>query len=169
MKNRVFIEYNLNVINLNYILKENIELDISNYLYDNNIKLTSSLRDTNRILLHFILESLLKYTIPELHNVFVVKKPFNLKYLYNDLEYPKLEKLLSSVLERINKKFNITIFFLSDKQTIDKNLIHEIRSLKKSNANKSLKSIKIFLETHKLTKISKNVETNLGTKFKLLK
>ena len=68
--NIIIKEYNINIINLNKLLNDNIETEIGNFLFDNNLSLKVNSRDLNKIILHYINNEIIN-NIKEDYNFFL--------------------------------------------------------------------------------------------------
>lgn len=163
-------EYNLNIINLNYLLSEKIELDISNFLYSNNL-LTLKLnnRDLKYIFKHFILQNILNSLKEEYHNIFVFNFSFKLKYLNNYYIEEDCNITLSDILKKSSKIFKFILFPVENNFLIDKNIIYNFKKIIENKKKINYANAKKFCENNKLTEICDNLKNNTKIKHLLHK
>jgi len=167
--NKEFKEYNINLIFLNSVLSENIELDISNFLYENNLNLTLKSRDLNNLFKHFIIDNIIKQIKPELDNIFIINFNYNLKYLQLSFDEEDCKTIINKILKKSIKIFSFNIFESENTETSD---LHFILKLKKCIQNKSItnfKKIRQYTEDNKLTQLSSKLKFNIKTKLLLNK
>ena len=93
----LYKEYNLNLIDLNKLLSDKIELNISNFIYDNNLTLSLSSRDFNYI------DDI----------IYVIKK----NYTFTILSLNML-KVVTGATDGIWKAFAVTVKNSKDKKNI---------------------------------------------------
>ena len=83
----LYKEYNLNLIDLNKLLSDKIELNISNFIYDNNLTLSLSSRDFNYICKHYFLSEILDSLQENYNNIiqnnFMVSPTSSINYYLN--------------------------------------------------------------------------------------
>jgi hypothetical protein len=157
-------EYNLNIVNLNYILSEKIELDISNFLYSNNLKLNINSRDLKYIFKHFIILNILNSLKQEYHNIFIFNFSYNLKYLNNYYIEEDCNIILSEILEKSSKIFKFIIFPIEKNLLIDKNIIYSFKKIIENKKKINYANAKKFCETNKLKEICSNLKNNTKIK-----
>ena len=163
-------EYNINIINLNSILSEKIELEISNFLYSNNIldlKLNS--RDLRYIFKHFIISNILSSLKEDYHNIFIFNFSYNLKYLNNYYIEEDCNIILSDILKKSSKIFKFIIFPVEKNFLIDKNVIYNFKKIIENKKKINYANAKKFCETNKLKEICSNLKNNTKIKHLLHK
>ena len=101
--NVILKEYNINIINLNYLLQENVETVIGNYLFDNNLKLKINSRDLSNIILHFLNEEIIKHLKEDYNNILIFNPEYELKTLHNLY----VEEDCKLLLQKLMKKYRL--------------------------------------------------------------
>jgi hypothetical protein len=157
-------EYNLNIVNLNYILSEKIELDISNFLYSNNLKLNINSRDLKYIFKHFIILNILNSLKQEYHNIFIFNFSYNLKYLNNYYIEEDCNIILSEIIKKSSKIFKFIVFPIEKNFLIDKNIIYSFKKIIENKKKINYANAKKFCETNKLKEICSNLKNNTKIK-----
>jgi hypothetical protein len=155
MDSDIYKLYNLNIINLNKLINDKIYIDISNFLYENNlIDLYYKSKDFKKITNHFLMKNLLEIMKENYNNIFLYSKDPNFDgYIF------KIVKLLKLNL------FEITEIPL----LLDNNLIYQLKCLAENKKSIDLKKVKAFCEKNNLTQLSDNIKNNLKTKLVLHK
>lgn len=167
--NEIIKEYNLNIINLTEIIREKSELEISNFLYENNLQLKLNSRDLNNIFKHFLLKEILSYLDQELDNILIFDPNFNLKYLHLTFNEEECKLIINKILEKSIKIFNFAIHDPVDCSQKDLKLIYKFKILIKNKKPTNFKKIKTYTETSNLTELSNKIKNNLQTKLALNK
>ena len=168
MRNIIIKEYNLNIINLNSLLREVIELEIVNFIYSNNIKLDLKSIDTKRIFLHFVLQNVINHSNTEYYNIFTYDKnytPNHISTLFECSMYNECKKLLESLIKVITNNFNVNIFPIEENVDIDKNLILSFKVFAESKKDKRIKNIKKFLQKNELNSLLNKLKNHNVSKF----
>jgi len=155
MDSDIYNLYNLNIINLNNLINDKIYIDISNFLYENNlIDLYYKSKDYKKIKNHFIMKNLLETMNENYNNIFLYSKDPN----FDDYIF-KIVKLL-----KLNF-FQLTEIPL----LLDKHLIYQLKCLAENKKTIDMKKVKAFCEKNDLTQLSDNIKNNLKTKLVLHK
>jgi hypothetical protein len=162
--NVILKEYNINIINLNYLLQENIETVIGNYLFDNNLKLKINSRDLNKIILHFLNEEIIKHLKEDYNNILIFNPEYELKTLHNLYTEKDCKDILQKIIKKSTKIFNYSLFEISTNFVIDNNNIYMLKSLLQNKKNINYKKLKEFCESSNLRFIGKKVEEDLNIK-----
>jgi len=165
----IFEEYNLNIININNLFSNKIELNISNYLYDNNLNLKENNKDLNYIIQHFLISEILNTLNINYKNVIIYNNVFNFKYLNNNFNEEVLNIIIKKILKKSSKNFKFCLFELDDALFFNnKNLIFELKKI--SDCKKKIDFVKLneFCLNNRLKEI-KNKLTDNGIKLKLNK
>lgn len=155
MDSDIYNLYNLNIINLNNLINNKIYIDISNFLYENNlINLYYKSKDYKKITNHFIMKNLLETMKENYNNIFLYSKDPNFDgYIF------KIVTLLK-----------LNLFELTEMPLLlDKNLIYELKCLAENKKSIDMKKVKAFCEKNNLTQLSDNIKNNLKTKLVLHK
>jgi len=147
--------YNLNIINLNKLINEKIFVEMSNFLYDNNLtELYHRSKDYNKIINHFIMKNLLETMNENYNNIFLYSKDSTFDVYIN-----KIVKLLHLNLFEIKE---IPIL-------LDLNLIYELKCLAENKKPIDMKKVKAFCKKNDLTQLTNNIKNNPKTKLLLHK
>lgn len=155
MDSDIYNLYNLNIINLNNLINDKIFVDISNFLYENNlIDLYYKSKDYKKIKNHFIMKNLLETMNENYNNIFLYSKDPN----FDDFIF-KIVKLL-----KLNF-FELTEIPL----LLDKHLIYQLKCLAENKKTIDMKKVKAFCEKNDLTQLSDNIKNNVKTKLVLHK
>ena len=155
MDSDIYNLYNLNIINLNNLINNKIYIDISNFLYENNlINLYYKSKDYKKITNHFIMKNLLETMKENYNNIFLYSKDPNFDgYIF------KIVNLLK-----------LNLFELTEMPPLlDKHLIYELKCLAENKKAIDMKKVKAFCEKNNLTQLSDNIKNNLKTKLVLHK
>jgi len=155
MDSNIYNLYNLNIINLNKLINDKIYIDISNFLYENNlIGLFYKSKDYKKITNHFIIKNLLETMKENYNNIFLYSKDPN----FDDYIF-KIVKLL-----------HLNLFeFKEIPILLDLNLIYELKCLAENKKTINMKKVKAFCEKNDLTQLSDNIKNNPKTKLVLHK
>jgi hypothetical protein len=162
-------EYNLNLISLNLLLSEKIELEISNFLYENNLKLNLNSRDLNNIFKHFIINEILSCIKPDYDNILIFNPDFNLKILQISYEENACKAIIQKIIDKSIKIFNFNIFFISDQIKIDTQLVYKFKKILQNKPQTNFKKIKEYTEKNNLKHLESKIKNNLQTKLLLNK
>ena len=155
MDSDIYNLYNLNIINLNNLINDKIYIDMSNFLYENNlIDLYYKSKDYKKIKNHFIMKNLLETMNENYNNIFLYSKDPN----FDDYIF-KIVKLLK-----------LNFFELMEiPLLLDKHLIYQLKCLAENKKHIDIKKVKTFCEKNNLTQLSDNIKNNLKTKLVLHK
>jgi hypothetical protein len=159
----VIKEYNLNIINLNYLLTEFTIKNINNFLYDNNLDYNIKKNDLNKIINHFIITDIIDNFKEEYNNILI----FN-ESIFLQEEIYIIHTLLIN-LNKILKKFNFNLLHIETNFIVDKNTIYEIKSILQNKRKTNLRKIKEFCNENELIKLAEEIKNNLKTKIILHK
>jgi hypothetical protein len=159
----VIKEYNLNIINLNYLLTEFTIKNINNFLYDNNLDYNIKKNDLIKIINHFIITDIIDNFKEEYNNILI----FN-ETIFLQEEIYIIQTLLIN-LNKILKKFNFNLLHIKTNFIVDKNTIYEIKSILQNKRKTNLRKIKEFCNKNDLIKLAEEIKNNLKTKIILHK
>jgi hypothetical protein len=162
--NVILTEYNINIINLNYLLQEKIETVIGNYLFDNNLKLKINSRDLSKIILHFLNEEIIKHLKEDYNNILIFNPEYELKTLHNLYTEEDCKSILHKIIKKSTKIFNYSLFEISTNFVIDNNNIYSLKKFLQSKKSINYKKLKEFCKTSNLRFIGKKVEEDLSLK-----
>jgi hypothetical protein len=157
-------EYNINIINLNYLLTNNIEIDIANFLYNNNLKLKSNSRDLNKIIIHFINAEIIKHLNENYNNILLFNNNYNLITLHHLFEEENIKNIINKNITKSIKNFNYSFFEITDNFVIDKNNIYILKQIIETKNNINYKKLKEFCEKFNLQSISSKLRENTRIK-----
>lgn len=161
----IYSLYNLNIINLNKLIKEKISIELDNFLYNNNLtEIPKNSRDYKKIYNHFIIINL----------IFVLKEDYNNILLYDEkMDYSNFSPFIKSIAKLLKLNlFNITFnnnIELDIPLNMDINLIYEFKAMAESKKKINLKKIEDFCKKNDLTQLSANIKNNVKTKLILHK
>lgn len=160
MKNRIFTEYNINVISLNWLINNIIEPAITRYCVSINFQTNKVSRDSKKLFFHFIADTIVS-TLSEFSNeknILIFDEQVELNLFTED--FVDITKLCCN---QIVKKFNLCTFF-SPKKLVDLTIedIYKIKLLSDncSIKTKNLSRLKKFLETNNYTALSKQLKSS---------
>ena len=162
--NVILKEYNINIINLNYLLQEKIETVIGNYLFDNNLKLKINSRDLSKIILHFLNEEIIKHLKEDYNNILIFNPEYELKTLHNLYAEEDCKSILHKIIKKSTKIFNYSLFEISTNFVIDNNNIYSLKKFLQNKKSINYKKLKEFCKTSNLRFIGKKVEEDLSLK-----
>jgi hypothetical protein len=162
--NVILTEYNINIINLNYLLQEKIETVIGNYLFDNNLKLKINSRDLSKIILHFLNEEIIKHLKEDYNNILIFNPEYELKTLHNLYAEEDCKSILHKIITKSTKIFNYSLFQISTNFVIDNNNIYSLKKFLQNKKSINYKKLKEFCKTSNLRFIGKKVEEDLSLK-----
>jgi hypothetical protein len=168
-KNLEIPEYNLNIINLNDVLSKEIEVKISNFLYDNNLSLSINSRDCKKIFQHFILNEMLLSIEENYKNIFIINYNYNTNILNSFFIQEDSKKIINEVLKKATKIFKFVIFEVEDNVIVDKNLIYNFKCLVEKQKKIDIKKIQQYCNDNDLSHLSVKLRDNLKTKLLLHK
>jgi hypothetical protein len=162
--NLIIKEYNINIINLNYLLQENIETEIGNYLFDNNLKLKINSRDLNKLIFHFLNEEIIKQLKEDYNNILIFNPEIKLKTLHNLYAEEDCILLLQKIIKKSTKIFNYSLFEISTNFVIDNNNIYSLKKFLQQKKSINYKKLKNFCESSNLRFLGEKVGKDLGLK-----
>ena len=166
----LYKEYNLNLIDLNKLLSEKIELNISNFIYDNNLTLSLSSRDFNYICKHFVLNEILLSLEENYNNIIIFNSSFEVKYLNNNFNKEELIIYLSELIKKSSKVFNFILFeYQNSNLFVDVNLLYKLKTLSEKRKKINYNKIKKFCQDNKLKHLHDKLENHVKTKMILHK
>lgn len=155
-------EYNLNLIILNKLIENTVILEISNFLYNNNLSLTEKSRDLKVIIEHFLITGILQNIDINYKNIIIYSNTVKL----DNLDFLDKELFVSILLKtfiKSSKKFKFCIFETDIIDLLDdKNLLNKVKhftncrkkidytKLSEYCANSKLKEIKDKLLDNKI-------------------
>jgi len=147
--------YNLNIINLNKLINEKILIDISNFLYENNlIDLYYKNKDYKKITNHFIIKNILETINQNYNNIFLYKKDIN----------------FDSYIIKISNLLNLNLFEIEEIPILlDHDLIYKFKCLAENKKSINFKKINQFCQKNDLTEITERIKNNPKTKLVLHK
>lgn len=156
-------EYNLNVINLNYLLTEFTVKNINNFLYDNNLDYSIKKNDLNKIATHFIISNIIQNFKENYNNILIFNQTLFLEV--DEICIP----LIFFNLKKSLKNFNFNFLDIQTNFIVDKNTIYQIKSLLQNKKKTNLRKIKDFCDENELIKLAEEIKNNLKTKIILHK
>jgi len=162
--NLIIKEYNINIINLNYLLQENIETVIGNYLFDNNLKLKINSRDLNKLIFHFLNEEIIKQLKEDYNNILIFNSEIKLKTLDKLYTEEDCILLLQKIIKKSSKIFNYSLFEISTTFEIDNNFIYSLKKFLQQKKSINYKKLKNFCETSNLRFLGEKVVKDLSLK-----
>jgi hypothetical protein len=162
--NLIIKEYNINIINLNYLLQENIETVIGNYLFDNNLKLKINSRDLNKLIFHFLNEEIIKQLIENYNNILIFNSEIKLKTLDKLYAEEDCKLLLQKIIKKSSKIFNYSLFEIYTTFEIDNNFIYSLKKFLQQKKNINYKKLKEFCKTSNLRFLEEKVTSDLSLK-----
>ena len=151
-------------INLNYLLQENIETIIGNYLFDNNLKLKINSRDLNKLIFHFLNEEIIKQLKENYNNILIFNSEIKLKTLDKLYAEEECKLLLQKIINKSSKIFNYSLFEISTTFEIDNNFIYSLKKFLQQKKSINYKKLKEFCNSSNLRFIGKKVEEDLSLK-----
>jgi hypothetical protein len=164
----VFEEYNLNIIDLNKLFSENIELSITNFIYNYKLNLTEKSKDLKYIIQHFIISEILNNLNNNYKNVIIYNRNFNIRYFENfNKEVVKIK--LTDIIQKSSKIFKFCLFEIENTLLLDeKNLIYKLKHFADCKKNIDFKKIDNFCKNNKLNDIRTKLISS-KTKLKIAK
>jgi hypothetical protein len=163
-------EYNINIINLNYILNENIELELSNFLYNNNLKeLSLKSRDLKKITTHFVLNEILNNYKLNYNNILIFNKTYNLKIMSSFFDENEYITYINNILVNLIEKFKLSYFEIQNSFVVDINTIYKLKQIIESNNKINYEKAKDYCKKTNLTFLEDKLTNNLKTKIILCK
>jgi hypothetical protein len=155
--------YNLNIINLNKLLKEKISVEIDNFLYENNLKdISKSSKDYNKIFKHFFIKNLIDNIKINYDNIFVLQK---------DEKDLILTNFSAKIIEYI-KTLNLNLYIFDNENIDDSNdlnYIYKFKTFLKKKKKPNLKKIQTFFEKNELTYLTDKLKNSMKIKMLLHK
>lgn len=158
--NIIIKEYNINIINLNKLLNDNIETEIGNFLFDNNLSLKVNSRDLNKIILHYINNEIINNIKEDYNNILLFNFNNELKTLHNLYNEEDIKSILHKNIRKSIKMFNYSLFEIKTNFIIDKNVIYSLKCLAESKNNTNFKKLKEFCKKLELRSLSQRVKNN---------
>lgn len=166
----LYKEYNLNLIDLNKLLSDKIDLNISNFIYDNNLTLSLSSRDFNYICKHYFLSEILDSLQENYNNIIIFNTSFNLNHLSNYFNKEDLIIYLSELIKKSSKVFNFILFeYQNSNFLVDVNLLYKLKLLTEKRKKLNYNKIKKFCQDNKLRHLNNKLENHTKTKMILHK
>lgn len=163
-------EYNLNIIDLNTLLPEKIDLEISNFLYENNLKLNLNSRDLNNIFKHFIINEILLQFDKNYNNILIFNSNFNLKSLNLFFDEEVCKIIIHKIINKSIKIFNFNVFSYSTEELlIDTQLIYKLKQIIENKPQTNFKKIKEYTKKNNLKHLEAKIKNSLQTKLILNK
>lgn len=162
--NLIIKEYNINIINLNYLLQENIETAIGNYLFDNNLKLKINSRDLNKLIFHFLNDEIIKQLKEDYNNILIFNSEIKLKTLDKIYAEEDCILLLQKIINKSSKIFNYSLFKIFTTFEIDNNFIYSLKKFLQQKKNINYKKLKNFCKTSNLRFLGEKVGSDLSLK-----
>jgi hypothetical protein len=162
-------EYNLNLIDLNCLLEEKIELEISNFLYENHLNLKLNSRDLRNIFKHFILKEILFVLDQEYDNILFFNSNFNLKYLHFTFNEEECIAIINDILKKSTKIFNFLLHEPIKDVKNDLKSIYKLKIIVKNKKTTDFRKIRTYIQNSNLTELSDKIKNNLQTMLSLNK
>ena len=164
----VFEEYNLNIIDLNKLYSDNIEINITNFIYNYNLNINERSKDLKYIIQHFIITEILNNLNTNYKNVIIYNRDFNIKYFEN-LNKEVVKIILIDILQKSSKIFKFCLFETENTLLLDKKSeIYKLKHYSECNKKIDFKKIDEFCKNNKLNEIRYKLN-NSKTKLKLAK
>lgn len=166
-ENFIYSEYNINLVSLNFIINFIAEPAIQKFCLKYNFKLKPKSRDSQRLIIHFIAESLIIQCARFTDNR-------NLLYKHNitlSLLDESLTETITNCVTKILKKFKICSYTTTN--PIDQLIREEIYDCKAiadrcALKSKSLSRVKEFLKTNEITHLHDLIKRDIKTQQTLL-
>jgi hypothetical protein len=155
MDSEIYNLYNLNIINLNELINKKISLEISNFLYENNlISLSEKSRYYKKIYNNFIINNILAVMYENYNNIFLYKN----------------DPFFDHFITKITKLLHLNLFELPNLPfLIDKNVIYQLKCLAENKKTVNIQKVKEFCEKNSLTHLTDKIKNNPKTKLILHK
>jgi hypothetical protein len=167
LENIILKEYNLNIINLNSILRNKIEIDITNFIYLYNLEVSLKSKDTKKIILHFLLQEILNYINSEYNNIIVIRNDYKCNHLDYWDNSEECNILLHNIIKIIANKLDLPIICIESTLIIDKDFIYRMKNIAENKSKNIIPRMSKFLQRNDLTKLSENLKKDPSIKLKL--
>jgi hypothetical protein len=147
--------YNLNIINLNKLIIDRIDINIKNFLYDNNLlSLKENSKDIKKIYNHFIISSFLEVLNENYKNIFIFTIIKEEKFI-----------IYNNYISNLSARLNLSILIFEKSEEININTVYKIKAYLENKKSIDIIKVKKFLEKNDLTalkeKFSKNIKIKL--------
>lgn len=167
--NLIIKEYNLNIINLNYLLNNNIETELGNFLYNNNLKLKVTSRDLKKLTIHFINFEILKQLNDSYKNVLIFNYDHSLNSLHHLFEDNDIKNLIHKCINKSIKTFGYSLLQINTTFEVNQDTIYNLKLLSESKKTINYKKLKEFCKSSELISLSKKIESDTQIKMILHK
>jgi len=147
--------YNLNIINLNKLIIDRIDINIKNFLYDNNLlSLKENSKDIKKIYNHFIISSFLEVLNENYKNIFIFT-------IIKEEEFI----IYNNYISNLSARLNLSILIFEKSEEININTVYKIKAYLENKKSVDIIKVRKFLEKNDLTalkeKFSKNIKIKL--------
>lgn len=163
----VFEEYNLNIIDLNKLYSSNIEINITNFIYNYNLNISINSKDLKYIIQHFFITEIINNLNNNYKNVIIYNKIFNIK-LFEKYDKEDINNIIINLILKSSKIFKFCLFELENYLLLDKSDIYKLKYLSECKKDINYKKIEEFCNTNKLNEIKNKLSDN-KTKLKIAK
>lgn len=166
-ENIVYTEYNLNLISLNYIINFIAEPRLQDFCLKYNFNLKINSRDTQRLIIHFIAESLIDQCsrFNDTRNLLCIN---NIHAKLLDSPY---DEILNKCVHKVLKKFRICSYSANYSiESFTRDDIYSCKSIADKCALKvrSLARVKEYLHTNEMNHLFKRIKHDIKTQQTLI-
>jgi hypothetical protein len=167
--NLIIKEYNLNIINLNYLLNYSIETELGNFIYNNNLDLKINSRDLKKLTIHFINSEILKQLNDSYKNILIFNYDHSLVSLQHKFEEIQLKVLIHKCIDKSIKTFGYSFLEIKTTFEVNQDTIYNLKLLSESKKTVNYKKLKEYCKTTELRSLSKKIESDTQIKMILHK
>jgi hypothetical protein len=167
--NLIIKEYNLNIINLNYLLNNSIETELGNFLYNNNLNLKINSRDLKKLTIHFINYEILKQLNDSYKNVLIFNYDYSLISLQHIFDENQLKDLIHKCINKSIKTFGYSLLQINTTFEVNQDTIYNLKLLSESKKIINYKKLKEYCKSSDLISLSKKIESDTQIKMILHK
>lgn len=167
--NLIIKEYNLNIINLNYLLNHSIETELGNFLYNNNLNLKVNSRDLKKLTIHFINSEILKQLNDSYKNVLIFNYNHSLTSLHHIFEENQIKELIHNCINKSIKTFCYSFLEINTTFEVNQDTIYNLKLLSESKKTINYKKLREYCKSSDLISLSKKIESDTQIKMILHK
>lgn len=166
-ENFIYSEYNINLVSLNFIINFIAEPAIQEFCIKYNFKVKPKSRDSQRLIIHFIAESLIKQCSRFNDNRNLLCRNTIILTLLDQ----SLTDTVANCVNKILKKFKICSYSTSNAiDQLTREEIYDCKAIADKCAlkTKSLSQVKDFLKTNEITHLHDLIKRDIKTQQTLL-
>lgn len=155
--------YNINLIDLDYLFDNKIDTDISNFIFDNSLKLSLNNKDFKAIVNHYTIDSIITSLKEDKSNIILFRNCLKCDSIKNFFDETEFKEKFNDILGIICRKFKFKLYSAGSDFDLNRNNINSLRNFSSSKID--FQKLSKFIKDNNLSEIENRLKNNQKLKF----